>query len=594
MSSETNIVDTTIPNILREIDVNDVSLQDSAFATDFKGDDISVISPEPKQGTNNNVVLTDSISTGSTLSRQEGVPLSNLSEISLNQSKEISFLDKNVIVNRDPKTAPTTTQAVIPPLNTVPVKLTTTAPDSSNKETLQLTNTSPSKDSTDDIFLVDKSVNKLEPIDPDLVNRPEYNFYREGLVAETITSTELDIILPNAEAFNNLADVAPTNIFTGSELFTNEDIADILPLLNPQENIEIGPTNTNSAYGINNTPLATFNPGLALNNVLRDILQPLPTNVLAPIPQPREEFSLEGQTTEQSSFQSATESIRPNLADQEKTETKETNYFTDAKDARNPFIPAIEPANVGSANLVVGDLGLNEVPTAPYFLRSVLSTPAGSLPKGALWALSFEAPEETGYFEGGIPLACLGAIRQYEPTNYVGWNIRAASSILTNESYNGHKGCMFAQSVMVPNESYTAQPDGTIQKNGLIQSYVGQGRNVPGTLRVSFLETNIDFIDNILRPWVIMTGHLGLLARTGIQQYRTNVRFWKFGLTSKDQPPTILGEYNFFGVCPMNVDSSEYTYVSDQSPTRRTVEFIYQYYTFSSAKNAFVTAASID
>jgi hypothetical protein len=143
---------------------------------------------------------------------------------------------------------------------------------------------------------------------------------------------------------------------------------------------------------------------------------------------------------------------------------------------------------------------------------------------------------------------------------------------------------MFAQSVQIPEESYVANPEGTVQRNGLIQSYIGGGRNAPGILSVSFLETNVDFVDNLLKPWSIMCGHLGLLARSGDKRYRTNVRFYKLGLTS-NKSPTVLIEYYFAGICPIRVGSTEYNYDPVSSPTRKTADFTYQYYTVDSSKN---------
>jgi hypothetical protein len=176
-------------------------------------------------------------------------------------------------------------------------------------------------------------------------------------------------------------------------------------------------------------------------------------------------------------------------------------------------------------------------------------------------------------------------IRDYEPGG--AWNIDAGFSAVTQDSFNGNMGCMFAQSVQIPGDSFQAQPDAGIQKNGLVQAYVGQGRNMPGNLIISFLSTNVDFVDNVIRPWVIMTSHLGLVARSGDLNYRTDVNFYKLNVTTPDKPPTILEQYHFYGVCPISVDSHEYTYANYNQPIRKNATFIYHYYNVDTSANVF-------
>jgi hypothetical protein len=378
---------------------------------------------------------------------------------------------------------------------------------------------------------------------------------------------------------NFASDAVPPTILDSNNLnqesLVVNNISNILPELVLEENINLLPTNTNSAYSDNGVIFNTLNGGIELASVLRNILQPLPADIIAPAPNlifDREK--LKGITAEQTAYNKQNFSRQP-IDVLEKNHTHTPSFTVQKNTSQVSTLPTRVPGTDGL-----------DVANAEYFLQSVLGTPAGALPKGALWALSFDAPEnDSYYYTGGIPTGCINQISRYEPRTHGGWDINNATSALTVNSYNGAKGCMFAQSVRIPDESYVANPDGTLQRNGLITSYVGGGRNAPATLSISFLETNVDFVDNVLKPWTIMSGHFGLIARTGNQRYRTNIRFYKLGLTSRGNPPTILEEYYFVGVCPIRVSGTEYTYDSVSSPTRKTVDFTYHYYSINSSKN---------
>jgi hypothetical protein len=178
----------------------------------------------------------------------------------------------------------------------------------------------------------------------------------------------------------------------------------------------------------------------------------------------------------------------------------------------------------------------------------------------------------------------------YEPNGGTPWAIENAFLSLATESYNGNMGCMFAQSINIPGEDNNVQPDGIVQMNGYLQGYIGQGRQIPNKMSISFLETNVDFVDNIIRPWVIMTGHLGMINRPAEQEYRTDILFYKLGITTPFYPPTILAKYSFYNACPVSVTAHEYTYDPYTAPIRKTAEFVYQYYSVNSSRSAFVNA----
>ena len=213
----------------------------------------------------------------------------------------------------------------------------------------------------------------------------------------------------------------------------------------------------------------------------------------------------------------------------------------------------------------------------PFFLNAVLSTPAGALPKGPLWVIVFD-------FDNNI-LNTIKSVKDYEPTMPEPWSIEEALNTVTSQRYQQEKGCMFAQTVSLPGEQFLYGREGP-QYNSYIRGGVGQGRVDFESVQINFLNTNVNFVDNVIRPWAVMTGHLGMIARPPEKKYRCNLTVYKLGVDRVDRPPFIAQQFNFWGVCPIGVGNEELTY-SDNSLITKSAEFVYHWYTTSSNRNTF-------
>jgi hypothetical protein len=220
----------------------------------------------------------------------------------------------------------------------------------------------------------------------------------------------------------------------------------------------------------------------------------------------------------------------------------------------------------------------------PHFLTNFLSKFETAIPKGAQWALFFEGLSD-------IVDVVLTTIKEREPG---GWDINAlANKIGKDEVIQTTKGCLFAQAVEIPSESIVANPEG-IQMNGFLRTTTGNGRgDYSSGLRIAFLETNYSFVDTVIRPWVITTGHLGLIARPPEQQYRCNIVVCKLGavagpilnrngtVKTEGTGPVILQKYTFHDACPISITGEEYNYSQATGPVIRETSFLYNYYTVS-------------
>lgn len=221
----------------------------------------------------------------------------------------------------------------------------------------------------------------------------------------------------------------------------------------------------------------------------------------------------------------------------------------------------------------------------PHFLQAVLSSPAGSINRGSQWVVEFDRLEYT-------VLPSIKLALTYEGKE---WSISSAIDAVLNENFQKNKGCVFAQAIDIPGESLIVNAEGNIQSNAFRRSYVGQGINQLPEMRMTFLDTNVSFADNFLRPWVIATGTFGMLAREKSDQknYRTNITCYKLGAFAPDKPPAVVQKISFFDACCVSVANEELNYAPISSPIMREARFIYNYYSVSDAKdggNFFLTA----
>ena len=219
----------------------------------------------------------------------------------------------------------------------------------------------------------------------------------------------------------------------------------------------------------------------------------------------------------------------------------------------------------------------------PFFLQNFLSKPASALPKGSQWVMVFEGAfnpsQGTPDYSEPLPVRAILNTIKYEPKQ---WNVEESLKVTLGDDYQKTKGCLFTQAVQIPGENNVANPEG-IQQGGYIRSYLGGGRDPFEPLRITFLETNISFVDNVIRPWLITTAYLGMIARRGAEKnYRCNISVYKLGITVPQEPPHILQRYTFYGACPVSISGEEYNYTQTSTPINREVTFVYHYYSLDS------------
>jgi hypothetical protein len=97
-------------------------------------------------------------------------------------------------------------------------------------------------------------------------------------------------------------------------------------------------------------------------------------------------------------------------------------------------------------------------------------------------------------------------------------------------------------------------------------------------MRMTFLDTNVSFVDSFLRGWALATSNFGMIARPkwDDKNYRTDLFCYKFGITPKG--PVIIQTMKFKDVCCVSVSEEEYNCAPSTAPVLREAQFIYNSY----------------
>lgn len=218
------------------------------------------------------------------------------------------------------------------------------------------------------------------------------------------------------------------------------------------------------------------------------------------------------------------------------------------------------------------------------FLR-LLASGRMSIPKNATWVVLFENLYEV------LPSIQLALKYQKTYNTDDEWKVLEAANSVINKDLQVNAGCVFCTAIGLPGEELTVNPMGSIQANGFIQAYGNGGRTMFPKMRMSFLETNLSFCDNFLRPWVVSTATFGLIGRRrdDRRNYRTNILCMQLGSRRSNQrTPDTLKLWTFFDACCVSVSEEEYNYTTSNSPVLREANFIYNSYKISTETNPFV------
>lgn len=153
---------------------------------------------------------------------------------------------------------------------------------------------------------------------------------------------------------------------------------------------------------------------------------------------------------------------------------------------------------------------------------------ANDIPLKFLWTISFfargtaAASQSSANSIADIADNISSILARYEGNNK--WPVDPF--VYQNQSDNSELfGYMFAHSVAFPNDAFNVSNSTLEGVGGFLPNYIGGDRPGYGgnnALNVTFIETNIDIIDNLIRPWIIAASYKGLIE-DGKEDIKCNI-----------------------------------------------------------------------
>lgn len=240
-------------------------------------------------------------------------------------------------------------------------------------------------------------------------------------------------------------------------------------------------------------------------------------------------------------------------------------------------------ANPGAAGIQL--FGTN-VPLTPlvsfrnHFLRQ-LSTWSGSIPNQFQFLILID------HFPAAVSTSMLQKVEPVGDGDGVANNIDKNVAVTTNYLNQKVAGCIFAQGCTIPGETVQRNYAKTSKQRGFLGGLYADPRQDMEPLTLQFLETNTSFIDFVIRPWVILTGHLGLVARPGdvpengetdAKNIKTNITIIQLAKTYQKRSSVQRKVWRFYNCAPASVDQAQLASNATQMQTYNT-QWYYTNYT---------------
>jgi hypothetical protein len=171
------------------------------------------------------------------------------------------------------------------------------------------------------------------------------------------------------------------------------------------------------------------------------------------------------------------------------------------------------------------------------------------------------------------------------------FNIDNAKNALASYPFQKVNGCIFAQSVSIPQEQLAIRRLGVSNQGGFLPGVLNNGRSTySNTLNIDFLETNTSFSDFVIRPWVIAAEHFGFVARQydtattrDVRNVKSTVYVLEYSRTYQHVSMIPKKVWTFFNCAPISVEGYNLTYDEPNSAPKIKTQWTFTNYAVSNA-----------
>jgi hypothetical protein len=141
-------------------------------------------------------------------------------------------------------------------------------------------------------------------------------------------------------------------------------------------------------------------------------------------------------------------------------------------------------------------------------------------------------------------------------------------------------GLYYAQAVKMPKESLNIVGTGIDGMGGYLKGIVAGDRldAIGRHFSIDFLETNLDFVEGLVRPWIITASYNGLIA-TSKNSIKATITVSEYARQSTTSQKPLRIIHQFTGCVPIDIQEKTLKYDSEE-PSTNTVNWTFTHYTY--------------
>lgn len=171
-----------------------------------------------------------------------------------------------------------------------------------------------------------------------------------------------------------------------------------------------------------------------------------------------------------------------------------------------------------------------------------------------------------------------------------GFDINLPKATLTNYKNQAIVGCIFTNGFNIGDDSLDSAAATIDNNRGFIQGTILKDRSdfASNKFTLSLRETNSSFIDFVIRPWVIMASHFGMVARDKsnpaelIKDPKVNLTVVQYTRSDKGLSQIPRKTWRFYNCVPTSVSTRDYQYGEAEDIKNFDTTWVYDRYEISS------------
>lgn len=175
-------------------------------------------------------------------------------------------------------------------------------------------------------------------------------------------------------------------------------------------------------------------------------------------------------------------------------------------------------------------------------------------------------------------------IRNLERTggSSTAYNLDLAKTLLTSFALQRVAGCIFCKRFEMPQEYCTVETATLPNNRGFIPGVISGSRQsyAENLIAMDFYDNNTSFIDNIIRPWVMLASHYGHVTRkNAAYKIKTNITILSYAKTFQNVSMIPKKVFRFYNCVPVSVNSETFEYDEPNTTGTGTARFSFTNYT---------------